>query len=228
MKNTASSTLCQRACERILKRACSIAVSLAICALVAGLASVVGAAAQQAVPAPTEAHEGTAHQSGDAPAEEHGDGVLAMLARLVNFALLAGSLYYLLKSPLKGYLASRSEQVRGDLASAAEMRRAAAVEIEEIDRKMQALPAELAAIRDQGSRDVEQEEARVAAATVAERERLLEQARREIDLQVKVAERDLVAYAADLALGIASDRIRKTITDEDQKELVDRYVRQLH
>ena len=229
MKNTASSTLCQRACERRFKRACSIAVSLAICVLVAWLVSaVVSAADQQTTPAPTEAHQGTAHQSGDAPAEEHGDGILAMLARFVNFAILAGSLYYLLKSPLKGYLASRSEQVRGDLASAAEMRRAAAAEIEAIDRKMQALPAELAAIRDQGSHDVAQEEARVAAAAAAERERLLEQARREIDLQVRVAERDLVAYAADLAVGLASDRIRKDITDEDQTELVDRYVRQLH
>jgi F-type H+-transporting ATPase subunit b len=229
MKNTASLTLRQRTCERRFSRACSIAVGLAICALVAWLASGgVVAAAQETAPAPTEAHEGTAHQSGEAPTEEHGDGVLAMLARLVNFAILAGSLYYLLKSPMKGYLANRSEQVRGDLASAAEMRRAAAAEIEAIDRKMRALPAELAAIRDQGGRDVEQEEARVAAAAAAERERLLEQARREIDLQVRVAERDLVAYAADLAVGIASDRIRKNITDEDQQALVDRYVRQLH
>jgi F0F1-type ATP synthase membrane subunit b/b' len=44
---------------------------------------------------------------------------------------------------------------------------------------------------------------------------------------VKIAERDLVAHAAELAVGVAGDRIKKNITDEDQKRLVDRYVGQL-
>ena len=44
---------------------------------------------------------------------------------------------------------------------------------------------------------------------------------------MKIAERDLVSHAADLAVGVAADRIRHTITDEDQKRLVDRYVQQL-
>jgi F0F1-type ATP synthase membrane subunit b/b' len=37
-----------------------------------------------------------------------------------------------------------------------------------------------------------------------------------------------VAHAADLAVGVATERIRQTITDEDQKRLIDRYVNQLH
>ena len=71
------------------------------------------------------------------------------------------------------------------------------------------------------------EEQRIAAAAEAERARLLEQARREIELQVKVAERALVEHAADLAVGVAADRIRTNITDDDQQRLIDRYVRQL-
>ena len=165
---------------------------------------------------------------GAAEAEAHqGRGAVDVIARLVNFAILAGSLWYLLRSPIAKYLADRGTQIRSDLVNAAELKQTAAAAIEEIDRKMKALPAELEALRAQGAEEIAIEEARIRAAAAAERERLLEQARREIDLQVKVAERELVTYAADLAVGVASERIKNTITSDDQQRLVDRYVQQL-
>ena len=161
-------------------------------------------------------------------AEEHqGRGAIDTVARLVNFAILAGTLWYLLRSPIAKYLADRGTQIRSDLVNAAELKQTAAAAIEEIERKLKALPAELEALRAQGAQDIATEEARIRAAAAAERERLLEQARREIDLQVKVAERELVMHAADLAVGVASERIRKNITDDDQRRLLDRYVQQL-
>jgi F-type H+-transporting ATPase subunit b len=161
---------------------------------------------------------------GEAP---HEDSVVNVIARLVNFGLLAGALVYFLRSPLAGYLKHRGAQIRGDLENAADMKKAAAAQIDEIDRKMKALPGELEALRKQGVEEIAAEEARIQAAAGAERERLLEQARREIDLQVRVAERELVSHAADLAVGVATERIKKNITDEDQQRLVDRYVQQL-
>jgi len=158
---------------------------------------------------------------------EHGGGVVDIIARLVNFGILAGTLFYLLRSPFRRYLADRGTHIRGDLVNAAETRQAAAAQIEEIDRRMKALPRELDDLRAHGAQEIAAEEARIEAAAAAERERLLGQARREIDQQVKVAERDLVAFAADLSVGVASERIKKNITDDDQKRLVDRYLQQL-
>lgn len=175
-------------------------------------------------------HETGVPQSGEQTteqAEEHGGGVLDIVARLVNFGILAGTLVYFLRSPFRTYLSNRSTQIRGDLVNAREMKDAAAAQIAEIDRRMQALPRELDALRAQGAEEIAAEEARIRAAAAAERGRLLEQARREIDLHVKVAERELVSHAADLAVGVASERIKKSITDEDQKRLVDRYVQRL-
>jgi F-type H+-transporting ATPase subunit b len=107
------------------------------------------------------------------------------------------------------------------------MKRTAAAQIDEIDRRMKALPAELEALRAQGAQEIAAEEARIQAVAAAERDRLLEQSRREIEMQVKVAERELVNHAADLAVGVATERIKKNITDDDQQRLVDRYVQQL-
>ena len=39
--------------------------------------------------------------------------------------------------------------------------------------------------------------------------------------------RDLVAHAGELAVGLAADRIKRSITDADQQRLVDQYVGQL-
>ena len=64
-------------------------------------------------------------------------------------------------------------------------------------------------------------------AAESERTRLLDQARREIDAQLKVAQRALLAHTADLAVAIASTRVKATITAADQARLVDRYLGQL-
>jgi F-type H+-transporting ATPase subunit b len=174
-----------------------------------------------------ETHAAEAHAEGGAEAEEHGGGLVDVLARLLNFVILAGTLVYLLRSPLMTYLAERGTQIRSDLSNAAEMKRSAAAQIDEIDRRMKALPGELEALRTQGAREIAAEEGRIRATAAAERERLLEQARRDIDQHAKIAERALLNHAADLAVGLASDRIRRTITDEDQVRLADRYVQQL-
>jgi len=87
---------------------------------------------------------------------------------------------------------------------------------------MKALPAELEALRAQGAQEIAAEESGIQAAAAAERDRLLEQSRREIEMQVKVPSASLVNHAADLAVGVATERIKKNITDDDQQRLVDR------
>src|SRR5439155_17492421 len=184
-------------------------------------------AAQPAHPEPAATAQPAAAHEGDAKDEHQGSGITDMIARVVNFAILAGTLVYLLRSPFRSYLADRGTQIRRDLVNAAELKTQAAAQMEEIDRRMNALPGELEALRAQGAQEIAAEETRIAAAAAAERERLLDQARREIDQRVKIAERELVSHAADLAVGVASERIKKNITAEDQKRLVDRYVQQL-
>lgn len=169
-------------------------------------------------------HGGSEHGEAE---EHHGRGIIDDIARLVNFAILVGTLAYLFGGQLKTYIADRGNQIRGDLVNAAETKKTASAQIAEIDQKMRALPAELEALRTQGAQEIAAEEARINAAAAAERDRLLDQARREIDMQTRIAERDLVAHAGELAVGVAADRIKKSITDADQQRLIDQYVGQL-
>jgi len=211
------------ACETARK----LLFALLIAAALAAAPRVAAAQPAPTSPAAAEPSTGAPHQGEAEAPEAHGSELVAIIARLVNFAILAGVLVYFLKSPLAGYLTGRSDAIRGDLVNAAETRRAAAAQLEEIDRRMKALPGELEALRSQGAQEIAAEEERIRTAAAAERDRLLEQARREIEWQVKVAERDLVSHAADLAVGVATERIRHHITDDDRQRLVDRYVQQL-
>lgn len=162
-----------------------------------------------------------------AAAEDHGNPVIEVGAKLLNFGLLVGLLVYFLRSPIAGYLASRSSQIRQDLVTASELRAAAAAQLADIEKKMQALPTELAALRRQGAEDIQAEQARIAQAASAERERLLEHTRREIEMRLRIARRELTEHAARLAVQVAETRIRGTITSDDQIRLVDRYASQL-
>jgi F-type H+-transporting ATPase subunit b len=168
-----------------------------------------------------------AHTTEGAGEEHHEAGLLSIIARLFNFAVLAGALVYFLKSPIAAYLRSRSNEIRQDLVTAAEMRAAASAQLAEIERKLQSLPAELEALKTRGAEDVQAEKARIAQAAAAERERLLEQTRREIGMRLRIARRELVEHAAGLAVGIARERITRSITPDDQLRMVDRYTSQL-
>jgi F-type H+-transporting ATPase subunit b len=158
---------------------------------------------------------------------EHSEGILPLIAKLFNFAVLAGVLYYFLRAPIAAYLAARDTQIRQDLVTAKEVRATATNELARIAEKLKALPAELEALRKQGEEDVLAERARIARAAAVERERLLEHTRREIQMQLRVARRELVEHAAQLAVDVARARIVGTITPEDQLRLVDRYASQL-
>jgi len=203
-----------------------VGFNLAIAAaLAATLLTASPVLAQEAQPA-----AGHAAPAGERAAEgghEEGNPVVGVIARLFNFAVLAGTLVYFLRSPIATYLRDRGTQIRGDLVKAADMRATATTQLAAIDRKMAALPAELDALRRTGAEELTAEESRMRQAAESERARLLDQARREIDGQLKVSQRELLRHTADLAVAIASKRVKATITAADQARLVDQYLTHL-
>ena len=168
-------------------------------------------------------------QEAEHAAAEHsiGDMILGMGWPIANFIIFIGVLYYFFNKPFTEYLAGRSTTIRKDLVEAAELRNNANAQLAAIDQKLQALPGELDALRRRGAEEIKAEEQRIAAAAAADRERLLEQTRREIDLQVRIAKKEILEHAADLSVQLATDRIKKEVTPADQDRLVDRYLSQV-
>jgi len=194
--------------------------------LVVALASLLSLAtsAQEAGPAQPAEH---AAQAEHATAEAHEASLADLFWPVVNFVILCGVLYYFLKTPLTGYMKDRDQTIRRDLVDAAAIKSAATAQLEEIDRKLKALPGEIEALKKRGQEEIASEEQRIVQQAAAERDRLLEQARRDIDVQVRLAKRELTEHAADLAVELAADRIAKETTPADHARLVDRYLTQV-
>lgn len=167
---------------------------------------------------------GVEHAEG---AGEHHESIWGPISRLVNFLILVGALVYFFRAPFQQYLADRHRQVRADLDAAAEMKRAASAQMTEVEHRLRALPEELDELKRRGTEEIAAEERRITAAAEAERERLIEQTRREIDLQLRIAQRELVEHAANLAVNLATEQVKSSITPEDQARLVDRYLQQV-
>ena len=173
-----------------------------------------------------EHKEQEAGEEGEHHDESLGGMIKAMGWPVANFIIFVGILYYYLNQPLKEYLAGRSSTIRKDLVEAAELRATAASQLATIEQKLAALPGELNALRTRGAQEITNEEQRIAAQAVADRDRLLEQTRREIDLQVRLAKKAILEHAADLSVQLATERIKKEVTPADQDRLVDRYLSQ--
>jgi F-type H+-transporting ATPase subunit b len=207
-----------------------LCILLALVAVVWAVA-MVSAAQPQAQHAPPAAAASQTGKEADAEPAAEGEGghesPWALPARLFNFALLAGGLFYLLRSPLIGYLTQMGIQVRSELKSAASLRREAAAQLAAVEARMQALPGEIDALKRRGSEEIAAEEARISGLAAAERQRLLEQATREIAMQLRVAERELKQRAGELAVEVATARVKRTITAADHERLVGQYVEQV-
>ena len=197
---------------------------LALALVFATSLSVAAAAAQPAEHAQPAAEHA---QQGEHAAAEHEASITDLFWPVVNFSILCYVLYYLLRTPLTSYLANRDATIRKDLVDAAALKSTATAQLEEIDRKLKALPGEIDALRARGKAEVAAEEQRITQQAAAERDRLLEQARRDIDVQLRLAKRELTEHAADLALQLATERIANETTPADHARLVDRYLDQV-
>lgn len=208
----------------------------AVAPAAANLAGETGGRWQAETPAQAGPSGQAGHQPGAAPVgepgeteagEHEGGWVWPLVARLVNFGIMAGTLVYFLRKPFATYLQHRSTQIRRDLVEAEALRQSAAEQLAAIEQKLRALPGEIERLRQQGAEEIAVEEARIRAAADAERERLTEQARREIELQVRIATQELRREAAELAVGLAAERIKKNLTPEIHLRLIDRYADQV-
>jgi F-type H+-transporting ATPase subunit b len=181
-------------------------------------------AAQAEAPKTHEA--GAAKEASGEEHDAHG-GWGATIAKIVNFSILVGVLVYFLRTPFTAYLTERISKVREDLVASQQTRETAARQLADIDAKLKALPLEIEALKQRGAEDIVAERKRIEEAAEVERQRLLEQTRREIDMRIRVARRDLLELTADRAVSVARERIAQSITADDQARLVDRYAAQM-
>ena len=158
--------------------------------------------------------------------EAHGSA-LELVFRVVNFAILAGALVYLLKKPLGNYLDAKTEQIRSELAAAADKRKRAEAERREAEARLAGLDEEIAAARAKGLAQAEDERRRILQAAENDAARLAEHAKKQIEAELELARRRLTARAAELSIEMARKKLGEQIGDADRRALFEKGLEKL-
>jgi len=180
-------------------------------------------------PTPEAAVEhGGSHAAGHG---EHGGGEHApeidgkkLGLQILNFAVLVGILVFFGGKAVNKALRGRHEQLKADLASAAEARAAAEAKLAKQEARLGSLETEIAELRRNLKAEAEAEKARLIEAAAERATRIKAETTFLIDQQVREADQRLRRESADAALKIAEDILRRSIGPADQQRLLETFV----
>ncbi len=136
---------------------------------------------------------------------------------LVAFLVL---LVWLLRRPIAQFFGSRQKDVAETVKRAESDRSRAEALAKEIGDRLSRIEGEIEALRAHAREQAEAEEKEIAARALEEAERVATRSRAELDARVRSARNELTAYAADLAVELARDLVKKSVTPEDEKRLL--------
>jgi F-type H+-transporting ATPase subunit b len=179
----------------------------------------------QESPEKAAGHEATSHE-GAAKSEAASEGPSPIWA-WANFAILAGALGYLIIKKGGLWFQSRSLAIRKGIAEAEEIRRGAEASAAEVDRRLAGLQTEIDSLRANAQREQSAEAERIRQQAAADLARIQGHAAREIESAGKTARLDLKRYAAQLAVDLAEQKIRRQMTPEVQAALIESFGRDL-
>jgi F0F1-type ATP synthase membrane subunit b/b' len=130
-----------------------------------------------------------------------------LLSVLLNFAVIGGVLFWAGRKYLPGAFSARTAAIQKAMQEAQKASEEARRRLAEIESRLKKLDVEIGMMRDAAERDAAAEEARIQAAAQEDARKMVEAAKQEIASAAKTARRQLTAYAADLAVGLAQKQI---------------------
>ncbi len=148
----------------------------------------------------------------------------SMTWKVVNFAILAIGIGYLMAKTLPGFFHSRTSSIQEGIAEAQKVKADAERRAAEVDKRVSALGADIEKFRVQSRAEMEKEGERIRQETAATIQKLEQQAQVEIESAGKTARRELKAYAANLALDLAEQRVRTRLDAGSENALVENFV----
>jgi F-type H+-transporting ATPase subunit b len=152
--------------------------------------------------------------------EEGGPLWKSYMWKIINFLILIVILVKFAKKPLQNFLQQRTEIIAKTLQEAKEAKEAAQKALQEVEGRLKAKDAEIEAIIAAAKRSGEQERDKIIEDSARLKEQILEQAKTNIDFEVKHAKEVIKAEAVELAMEIAEKKLKEKLTKDDQEKLL--------
>jgi F-type H+-transporting ATPase subunit b len=130
------------------------------------------------------------------------------LCMLLNFVVIAAVIVWAARKYVPGMFRDRTAAIQKAMQEAQKASEEARGKLAEIESRLMKLDVEIGAIRDAAEKEGAAEEIRIKAAAEEDARKMVASAEQEIASAAKAARRQLTAYAADLAVGLAQKQIR--------------------
>ena len=158
---------------------------------------------------------------------EGGWGWMTTAGRWFNLLLVVGALVYALRKPLPAYFKQRRKSIQQEIEEARRLRDEADAKLLEVASRIKDLDSELDVMRQQARKNAQSERQRLLEEARRDGEKIIAAAQREVGNLRRHAREELKEYASQLALGMAEEQIRQSINEEDEGRIVDRFFSQL-
>jgi F-type H+-transporting ATPase subunit b len=144
-----------------------------------------------------------------------------------NFAILAGVLGYMIGKNAGPFFRGRTADIRKGIDEASKARMAAEARMRDVDARLANLSSEIESLKKAAGAEQAAEAERLRRETVAEVAKVQTHAEQEIEAAGKAARSELTRYTAELALGLAEQKIRQRMTPQAQDALLREFAEQL-
>jgi F-type H+-transporting ATPase subunit b len=144
--------------------------------------------------------------------------------RIMNFAVLAGGLFYLLRKPASKALGDRINGIKEQLSELEAKKKGAEEKLAEYNKKLSQLDQEAEKLVEEYIRQGNEAKARILKEAESAAEKLEAQARRNIEHEFKTAKLKLQEEILERALAKAEEIVKSKITTKDQDRLIDEYI----
>ena len=144
-----------------------------------------------------------------------------------NFLILGGGLGYLIGKNVPPLFQKQSSEIKRALQEAAKVKAEAATYAAGIEARLGNLQSEIERLRVTARTDMAAESERIGRETEHQLHRIREQTAQEIVLLTRSAIDELRKYSAELALGLAEQRIRSRMNPDTQQRLTEGFLHDL-
>ena len=147
--------------------------------------------------------------------------------RVMNFAVLAIVLFFLLRKPLSQALGSRIKVIKNELEDLEARKNAAEKKLAEYNEKLAQLENEGAQIVEDYIKQGNEAKQRILKEAESSAEKLKTQARRNIEHEFEQAKLALQEEIFESSLAKAEEIIKNKISEDDQNRIVDEYLKKV-
>jgi F-type H+-transporting ATPase subunit b len=141
--------------------------------------------------------------------------------KIINFLLLFVILYKFAKKPMQNFFQKRTELIEKTLNEAKEAKAASLKALQEVETRLKAKDAEIQAILAASKKSGEQERDSIITESDRLKAKILEQAKTNIEYELKHAKEAIKAEAVELAMELAEKKLKEKLTKEEQEKLLE-------